>query len=228
MATYAIGDVHGCRVALDALLEVVAPTRQDHIVFLGDYVDRGPDSRGVIDRVLALRQTHQVVTLVGNHELMMRDARTDWHGERAWRSVGGQQALASYGGSSLELVPEEHWAFLDSLQPYLELDRHICVHASYTPHLPMAAQTPLMLCWERLSYDHAPHVSGKRVICGHTRQEEGLPLDLGHQVCIDTSCYAGGWLTCLDIETGAFWQADEAARTRTGSLGQLALGRWPS
>src|SRR5256885_14038851 len=92
MRTLAIGDVHGASAALDALLALVRPTPDDFLVFLGDYVDRGPDTRGVLDRLIALGKSHRCVFLRGNHELMMTRARHDRSALRLWLAVGGAAA----------------------------------------------------------------------------------------------------------------------------------------
>src|SRR5687767_8309241 len=119
MRVLAIGDIHGCSGPLDALLEWVAPTPADLVVTLGDYVDRGPDTRGVLDRLIALKRAlPNIVCLRGNHEIMMLAARAGGRGERAdWLSVGGLQTLGSYGpapgrSGTLADVPAEHWDFL--------------------------------------------------------------------------------------------------------------------
>ena len=96
MRTLAFGDIHGATAHLDALLAAVAPTADDWLIFLGDYVDRGPDSKGVIDRLINLKAWHQCVCLRGNHELMMMQARTDVGMRKMWLGVGGVQCLASY------------------------------------------------------------------------------------------------------------------------------------
>ena len=85
----AIGDVHGCTVQLDALWEAIEPTPSDTIVFLGDYVDRGPDSKGVIDRLIDWKKTLALVCLRGNHELMMQRSKDDLTERRIWMQVGG-------------------------------------------------------------------------------------------------------------------------------------------
>ena len=227
MRTLAIGDVHGSAVALDGLLAAVAPTAADRLVFLGDYVDRGPDTRGVLDRLIRIRRDFpNAVFLRGNHELMMTRSRTDVSERRMWLSVGGAQALASYGKSpglagTLSDIPAAHWEFLDRhLDDYHETDTHIFVHANLDPDLDLADQPDYLLRWEKLEPGHArPHASGKTVVCGHTRQKTGVPLDLGHTVCIDTDVYGAGWLTCLDVGSGKYWQADRDGRVRTGRLG---------
>jgi serine/threonine protein phosphatase 1 len=216
MRTLAIGDVHGHRAALDALLAAVRPAPDDLLVFLGDSVDRGPDTRGVLDRLLALKQTHRCVFLRGNHELMMARARHDRSEFRMWVAVGGAEALASYG--TIADVPAEHWSFIESeCRDFFETDTHIFVHANLAPGLPLDEQSELYLFWEFLSRP-INHISGKTVVCGHTSQRSGAPLDLGDTVCIDTAVHAGGWLTCLDVHDRRYWQADPSGRARDGQL----------
>lgn len=221
MRTLAIGDIHGVSSALDALMEFVGPNADDALVFLGDYVDRGPDSKGVIDRLIAWSQSLQLVCLRGNHELMMMNARHGRDDLRMWLAVGGSQALASYGRggrAALADVPDEHWDFLDErCGDYFETDTHIFVHANLDPGRALADQPEAMLFWEFLTKP-IDHVSGKTIIVGHTSQKSGEPLAWKKTVCIDTFAYGGGWLTCLDVDTRRYWQADALGRTRTGEL----------
>lgn len=95
----AIGDVHGCSVALQTLLTCVRLRPEDKVVFLGDYIDRGPDSRGVIETVIALRQFFDVVTLRGNHEVMAVEARESRHALHEWMLCGGDATCDSYNAS---------------------------------------------------------------------------------------------------------------------------------
>ena len=222
MRTLAVGDIHGCSAALDALLAVVAPTPADLLVFLGDYVDRGPDSKGVIDRLLAVRRTHRVVCLRGNHELMMVEARRNPAELRNWLSVGGVQTMGSYPQAgrraSFDDIPPEHWEFLErGLADYFETDTHVFVHANLEPDTPLAEQSDLYLFWE---FMNAPvrHASGKVVVCGHSSQKTGLPRAWPTTYCLDTAAYAGGWLTCLDVRSQTYWQANQRGETRTGEL----------
>jgi serine/threonine protein phosphatase 1 len=226
MRTLAIGDIHGCLRALLALLDVVQPAAEDQLITLGDYVDRGPDSRGVLDLLIRLYDNGQLVALRGNHDEMMLLSREDQPERRMWLRFGGVQTLESYGhGPRDEVyhqVPERHWQFLQhELINWYETEGHIYAHATVRPDLPMAEQDANVLLWERL-YAPVEHVSGKRLICGHTRQDSGLPLDLGSAVCIDTAIYEpDGWLTCLDVGSGHFWQANQKGETRVGSLDHL-------
>ena len=226
--TLAIGDVHGCAAALDALLRAVRPTPDDLIVALGDYVDRGPDSAGVLNRLLRLDETHRLVCLRGNHEQMMADARAG--GELAfWLSCGGDATLASYcpfdDRGTLADVPDEHWHFLEKrCVDWFETDTHLFVHGGVVPHLPMDRQTPLVLRWKTFG-DARPHAGGKVMVCGHTPQRNGRPKDVGYAVCVDTNAYGDdGWLPGLDVNGGHYWQANERGEVREGRLGMTNDG----
>ena len=222
MRTLAIGDIHGATTALDALLATVVPTPQDLLVFLGDYVDRGPDTRGVIDRLIALRQSHRVVCLRGNHELMMTDARRDKGELRNWLAVGGVQTMNSYAEAgwraTFDNVPAEHWDFLEEgLFDFFETETHIFVHANLEESTPLTDQTDLYLFWEFVN-GPVQHESGKVMVCGHSSQRSGLPKAWPTTYCLDTGAYAGGWLTCLDVTAQTYWQANALGETRTAEL----------
>jgi serine/threonine protein phosphatase 1 len=223
MRTLAIGDIHGCLVALEALLDAAGPAEEDRLITLGDYVDRGPDSRGVLDRLVALYEAGHVIPLRGNHDEMMLLSRYDLAERGMWLRFGGVQTLLSYGHTAgddvYDLVPERHWRFLEhDLRNWYETPTHLFVHASAHPGVPLEEQDSYVLLWQRLD-EPVAHVSGKVLVCGHTRQEVGLPLDLGSTVCIDTGIYEeDGWLTCLHVETGHYWQANQRGRTRQGDL----------
>jgi serine/threonine protein phosphatase 1 len=227
MRTLAIGDIHGCALALHALLDAVRPGPDDQIVALGDYVDRGPDSFGVIEQLLALHRAGRLVALRGNHEDMMLSARAGRDDLRLWLACGGRETLASYspvgdGGNLLD-VPDEHWRFLEDVcVSWHGTPTHIFVHANIYPHVEMEDQPVHMLRWEAIDASNSgPHCSGKVLICGHTQQRSGLPLNLGYAVCIDTWVYGEGWLTCLDVTTGRVWQANRAGRVRMLWLDEL-------
>jgi serine/threonine protein phosphatase 1 len=223
MRTLAIGDIHGMSTCLDALLAAIKPTERDHLIFLGDYVDRGPDTKGVLDRLIAIKQQFRVTCLRGNHELMMVRAKSDRDEYRSWFSVGGNQALASYAAKpglvgQLEQVPAEHWYFMErELVDYLETDSHIFVHANLSPGLSPHEESEGMLQWEFLSTG-VNHFTGKLVVCGHTSQKSGLPRDFGDTICIDTYACGGAWLTCLDVDSMEYWQADVLGRIRQERL----------
>ena len=221
MRTLAIGDIHGCDRELAALLRQVQPEPGDRLVFLGDYIDRGPDSRAVIDRLLGLAAQCQTVFLRGNHEVMLLAAREDPLKVDGWLGHGGREALASYGvefsATWAAAIPDSHWAFFESTLRFYETARHIFVHACLDPELDMDAQPDGLLFWEFLDRMR-PHKSGKRIVCGHTPQRSGLIQDLGFAAGIDTAAGWGGWLTCLDVDSGKYWQTNDYGHTREGRL----------
>jgi len=219
----AIGDIHGCINALSSLIDYVAPRPDDTIVSLGDYVDRGPDSRAVLDFVIELGKTHTLVPLRGNHEIMMLDSRemNSWY--EAWLGYGGEATLLSYSPAadiegSFADIPDAHIDFLENeLVSYYECDSHFFVHAFADANVALDDQTDATLYWRKYK-DPQPHCSGKIMVCGHTAQRTGLPLNDGHSICIDTWAHGEGWLTCLDVESGMIWQANEAGETRSSEI----------
>jgi serine/threonine protein phosphatase 1 len=213
--TIAIGDIHGCLAALDALLDAIAPGPEDVIVTLGDYINRGPDSRGVLERLLDLGRRCRLVPILGNHDQKLLEARSGLH-PTTWLGMGGLATLDSYGpGRDLDLIPDEHYEFPEGCLDFYETETHVFAHANYYDHLPMDEQPALMLRWESLRDTiSGPHISGKTVIVGHTSQKTGEILDLGHLKCIDTYCHGGGWLTALEVKTEEVWQADEEGAMR--------------
>jgi len=221
MRTLAIGDIHGCHTALNNLLDAVCPRPEDRIVFLGDYIDRGPASRQVLDTLLQLEKRCSPVFVRGNHELMILDARDDTLKASLWQSCGGSETLASYGSHGEQgwasTIPELHWAFFEGTLRFFETERNVFIHACLDPELDMDEQPDWLLFWEFFERLR-PHKSGKRIICGHTPQLSGLPANVGFGVCIDTGSVFGGWLTCFDTDSGKYWQANENGATRHGKL----------
>jgi serine/threonine protein phosphatase 1 len=214
--TIAIGDIHGCSAALEALIAAIRPGPGDTIVTLGDYINRGPDTRGVLDGVIDLGHRSRLVPILGNHEEMLFEAIAGSYPLEYFLGVGGDATLDSYGpGQDLSLIPDGHLRFLEGCLDFYETDAHIFAHAGYDPMIPMADQAGSVLRWESLRHS-APgmHRSGKTAIVGHTSQKTGEILDLGHLKCIDTYCHGGGWLTALEVDSGRVWQADRRGRMR--------------
>lgn len=210
--TIAIGDIHGCLTALNALLEEISPTPDDRVVVVGDYVDRGPDSCGVVDRLLALQGECQLIPLMGNHELMMLRGLDDPLQRPVWLYYGGQETLASYGGD-LSKIPTSHLDFLNRGFRLFETDTHFFVHANYVPDLPLSEQPEETALWAHQGpFPPPPHLSGKTAVVGHTPQVHGEVLDWGHLKCIDTYCYGGRRLTALDTGSGQVWQSTQGGR----------------
>jgi len=224
--TIAVGDVHGCSDALASILDAVVPGPDDTIVMLGDYIDRGPDSRGVLDRLIALAGQCRLIPILGNHEEALLDALGDRDALRRWLTLGGADTLRSYGWvrggprrAVADWIPAPHQAFLTSCRGHHETSTHLFVHAGYVPELPLEDQPPLALRWRVTdAATAAPHCSGKVAVVGHTPQRSGAVLDLGFLIGIDTDCARGGWLTALDVATGKKWQADCTGRLRCDVL----------
>ncbi len=220
MPKYAIGDIHGCFTALRTLWHACEPAADDLVVFLGDYVDRGPSSADVIQWIIDLEHPN-LITLRGNHEVMMLDFRKEAPFHNGWLEFGGRETLASYGADYNtnwhKEIPAKHWQFLESTRPYYEINQTVFVHAAVEPKVPMQQQLPRTLFWEKMVNPKA-YLPGYKVICGHTSQKNGEIADWGHTICIDTFVYGGMWLTCLEIDSGQFWQANEQGELKTGFL----------
>lgn len=196
MRLIGIGDVHGCAATLDALLDRLAPRPEDHLVFVGDYVDRGPDSRGVIERLLRLEAQswdagHPRCTFLrGNHDQMMLDFVDGTGDFDLWRVNGGLDTLESYArhGGTPD-IPHEHVAFLRRTHLMLDTPGFAFVHAGLDPTLSVAenatrADAHVML-WSREHFD-APSLEAweKPVVCGHTPVP--VPLNEPKLIAIDT------------------------------------------
>lgn len=213
--TIAIGDIHGCSTALRALIDAINPQSDDTVIPLGDYVDRGIDSKGVLDQLIELSDRCNLVPILGNHDQMMlhaRDGRSDF---QFWLNCGGDAALDSYGSSrKLDLIPRDHIRFLETCRSYFETETHIFLHANYKPHVPVEQFDDHTIRWLSLR-DFIPpkrHCSGKIIVVGHTPQTE--ILDLGHLICLDTGVWKDGWLTALDVESGKTWQVSDTGALR--------------
>ena len=212
--TLAIGDIHGCDVALETLLVNLRPTTEDTVIVLGDVVDRGPNTRHAIDLLLALQETCNLKFILGNHEEMMLDSlqRNDL---LFWLRYGGQDTLLSYGVSIDDILPH-HLEFLQAGLPYYETDSHIFVHAFIEKDVPLAEQSDEWLRWYRIEEGEERPSSEKCVICGHSSQQSGRPLILDGSVCIDTWAYGEGSLSCLDVGADLLYQATQAGEFRDG------------
>ncbi len=212
---YALGDIHG---RLD-LLELAASRINAHLdgrpgkfVFLGDYIDRGPDSSGVLDFLIGAQRAGGAVCLKGNHEDMMLAAVREPEADASfnWVCNGGDATLLSYGGDalrwreSLSLVPQDHLAWLASL-PSLVTDEHrLYVHAGLTPGVRAEEQGEEVRLWIREKFLRAKRMKdfpdGKHIVHGHThswagKSDPSAPELLAHRTNLDTAAYASGVLT---------------------------------
>jgi serine/threonine protein phosphatase 1 len=210
---YAIGDVHGCVDALDALLAALRLTPSDRVVFLGDLIDRGPQPVAVVERVMNLTNAGVAMLVIGNHEEMMLRARDGALDIPTWAACGGAPTLVDYERNGRSTF-EAHCAFFETsgLRAF-EDETHLYVHGTVDPLLSLDDTPGETLRWRRFG-PPAPHISGKRVVAGHTPQKKGWPLLLPHAACIDTWCCGGQWLTALDLDGDRFVQAHEDGSVR--------------
>ena len=217
---YAIGDIHGRLDLLDSVLARidtdmgVHPASNAIRVFLGDFIDRGPDSKGVLDRLVSYCVTQPTVCLMGNHEAFLREFLKNPDVLTVWRRCGGLDTLLSYGlapkietdvqdqrelASELgRILPSSHREFLSGLKQYFICGDFFFVHAGVRPGICLTKQSEDDLLWIRddflLSEDHF----GKVVVHGHTPVLE--PDVRPNRINIDTGAYATGRLTCLVLE----------------------------
>jgi serine/threonine protein phosphatase 1 len=212
---FTVGDIHGCAAELEVLLRGLPVAVGDTLAFVGDYVDRGANSKDVLDQLIALRGRRdiQTVFLKGNHEDMCLSylGRAGHWGE-AWHLNGGVATLKSWGIAShtpgteaVEALPDGHLEFLEALVPSYVTDRWILVHAGIRPDRPLAEQDEEDLFWIREEFIAHPHSLPQTVVYGHTptrRVHVNLPWKIG----IDTGCVYGGRLTCVELESGTLYQ----------------------
>ena len=215
---FAIGDVHGCARELSALLEKLRPAAEDTVVFLGDYIDRGPDSKGVVDLILDLKKRCQVVALKGNHEAMLLDFldHPDTQGAGMFVLNGGSTTLASYtveGGSYQ--IPDEHLEFFRTLKICYQTESHFFVHAGLplTPIAKLNMRDPelqMQMVWMRQPFLSTPFKWEKIIVHGHTptAKVENLP----NRINLDTGCVYGNSLTALELPANVFHSVEKGVK----------------
>ena len=221
---YAIGDIHGRRDLLDPLLDAIIRDANEHgeaprIVFLGDIVDRGPESRQALDRVIETVEASPGSRLIlGNHEeFMLRFIEEPEHRARiarTWFANGGLETIASYGFRKRDRVDtiaariaEEHADQIEALRAadwMVETERYCFVHGGIDPMLPLADQDPVTTRWIRHDFLEHDDPFEKIVVHGHTPTDASLPEIHGNRIAIDTGAFRSGHLTCAILdETGA-------------------------
>lgn len=191
--TFAIGDIHGCIDPLDSIIDRIETyVAKGTVVFLGDYIDRGPDSRGVLDRLIAgPSDPWRWICLKGNHEDMMVAAYADSDDRAVWLGNGGLETEISFGG---RVLPQHlQWA---TERPLMHVDRHrIFVHAGVDPAFPLERQTKRDLLWLRFPSGESSDYWGKHLVHGHTPSLSN-PATTGNRTNIDSGCVFGGKLSC--------------------------------
>jgi len=216
---FAIGDIHGCVDELATMIKALALTCGDTIVFVGDYVDRGPAARSVIDFLLELRtDAAECVFLKGNHEDMMLSflGLPGRYGE-SFLFNGGAQTLESYGVSeetlatAAERVPPSHIEFLKGLATSYLRPPNLFVHAGILPTRQLEEQTVEDMLWIRQEFIFHPHQIGATVVFGHTPMRTVM-VDLPYKLGIDTGLVYGGKLSCVEFNEGVLYQVGRGAR----------------
>lgn len=216
---YAIGDIHGCAGLLDRLTGLIeedcaAASAVPQLVFLGDYLDRGPDSLGVIERLLAIaEQRPNAVFLKGNHEAVFLDFLAHPAEFEDWLHWGGAETLESYGVSrpwrrpAEELaeemrrrMPERHLAFLRRLELSRVFGDYFFVHAGVRPDIPLDAQDERDLLWIRGDFHHAAAEARPDKVIVHGHQPTKKPVDAGWRIGVDTGACFSGSLTAVVLE----------------------------
>lgn len=222
-AAYAIGDIHGCDQALALLLDRISRdydglreqyARLPTLVFLGDYIDKGPDSRAVLDRLIApIDGFERIVFLKGNHEASIIEFIDGESDGAMWLRHGGLDTLGSYGirtpflGDSADIerarielreeLPESHGHFLRSLKLGYQLGNYLFVHAGIDPSRSVAGQERRDMLWIREEFLSDPGPFEVRVVHGHTPVE--APEVLPHRINLDTGGFVSGVLSCARI-----------------------------
>jgi len=229
MKSFVIGDIHGCERELRYLIDGLPLGQGDRLVFLGDYIDRGPDSSGVVSFLVELPKqlsSIEFVFLKGNHEDMFLSflgiggAHADM-----FLINGGKATAASYGivtdkpsaQEVLSVLPSEHLTFYQLLRPFYLMEPFLCVHAGIDPEKSLTKQTEEELLWIRNKFIFASHRLPYTVLFGHTPQHT-VYYDLPYKVGLDTGLVYGNMLTCLDVDEKVLYQI---------SLGKKRVNRTP-
>ena len=219
LRVYAIGDIHGCLHELDTLLAKIVDDAIDFvgekkIVFLGDYIDRGPDSKQVLDRLVTPTEGFKSSYILGNHDQTLLDFLEDPSVFRGWRDFGGRETLMSYGvtpprfdnddayaqarDSLRSVIPQSHLDWLRSLQYSVTIGSYYFVHAGVRPGVPLDRQAPEDQLWIRDEFLLSKGDYGAVVVHGHTPTEE--PVRLSNRIGVDTGVYATAKLTAAVLE----------------------------
>lgn len=192
--TFAVGDIHGCLEQLRALLAAIESAAPGgRIIFLGDLVDRGPDSRGVVERIMAgpTKPGWRWITLKGNHEEMLVAARRGGAEMSLWLMNGGHETLESYGGA----IPLSHLVWMAELPSVLIEPYRIFVHAGVDETIPLTEQGDDILLWTRTEPNYSGHYWGKHLCHGHTPSLSN-PRTVGNRTNVDSGAVFGGVLSC--------------------------------
>lgn len=214
MKKFAITDIHGCALTFEALLDRIGFNLEDELYLLGDYIDRGPNSKGVIDKIWELQEKgHTVHCLRGNHEQLLLDGRHDPRQLSVWLANGGKAALASFGIDQIADIPKKYTQWMDQLGYYFEVDKYILVHAGFRFDMPNPFDEKYAMIWQRNWYERINrHWLGDRIIIhGHTPTDRKVinqqleVLDSLSALVIDNGCVFSrrGFGTLIAMDLGS-------------------------
>ncbi len=205
---FAIGDIHGTFDRLQSLMhKIPIDFAKDTLVFIGDYIDRGPGSVEVVEYLMDLKkQVPETIFLKGNHEEML-EKYLDGTDRFTYLLNGGQKTLDSYLNKTVQSgsfpIPRAHMDFFKSLRLYYETESYIFVHAGLRPKVTLTSQKPEDMLWIRDKFIYSNYNFGKPVVFGHTPLEK--PLVESNKIGIDTGAVYGNALTCVQLPDVLFF-----------------------
>lgn len=196
---YAIGDIHGQLDMLRVLIEKINPDKEDLLIFTGDYIDRGKDSKGVIDFLIQLSKERKCIFLKGNHEEVMMSYMSGRNPVdfQLWKQIGGNKTIKSYKGS-ISNIPQSHRAFLQNLKLHYETEKYFFVHAGIDPNKKIENHLDSDFMWIRDEFILHPTNFSKKVVYGHTAEMFVKPIH-DDKICIDGGVAYGGPLIAIKL-----------------------------
>lgn len=215
MSFLAIGDIHGSALQLQTLLGSVCSSLDETVIFLGDYVDIGPDSRQVLDLLIAFRNARcDTQFLKGNHEFALTQYLSNGDFS-TYAALGGIATIRSYCGQVhgdvyqqfCRAIPSSHRRFIDELQVYFETGNYLFSHSGYNPDMPDVRSLAAMIFSSHQRLFEGVHTLGKLAVCGHYFQKSRQPFISDQFICVDTGCaILSGPLTAVRIPEREFFQ----------------------
>ena len=196
----AITDIHGELEKLNNVLDKIEKRDDDTFVFMGDYIDRGANSKGVVERIIELGDRYKCIYLIGSHEYALLHAKTDDYYQFLFDNYGGPATVRSYG--SFENIFKIHGDFFRSLKFYHLTDKYLFVHAGINPDYPLDEQDEVDLVYIRVKFIYSKHKLPQKIIFGHTEFDKPY-IDEG-KICIDLGCgkYKNAHLCALILDNG--------------------------
>ncbi len=196
----AITDIHGELGKLESVLSKIEARHDDVFVFMGDYIDRGADSKGVVERVIAQSEKNKCIYLIGSHEYAYLHSQKDEYYNFLFWNYGGPATVKSYG--SFENIGKIHGEFFQNLQYYYLTDKYLFIHAGIDPNYPLEKQDEVDMVYIRHKFIYSKHNLPQKIIFGHTEFEK--PYIDEYKIGIDLGCgkYKNSPLCALILDNG--------------------------